>query len=82
MPVRALSGAFARVNQALTDLKDLAKTYDEKYNLSSTVSAAIADPQKQASIALAAAASCAANASAAATAQLQVCAVEVSCLSN
>jgi|UniRef100_A0A7S4GAS6 hypothetical protein len=71
VPVRALSGAFARVNEALTELRDLAKTYDEKYKLSSTVSAAIADPQHQASVALAAAASCAANASAAATAQLQ-----------
>ena len=71
VPVAALTGAFARVSAALNDLKDLAKSYDEKYQLSSTVSAAIADPQKQASVALAAAASCAAHASAAATAQLQ-----------
>ena len=71
VPVGALTGAFARVSQALNDVTDQARRYDEKYQLSSTVSAAIADPQQQASVALAAAASCAVNAANAATAQLQ-----------
>jgi|EP00670_Eutreptiella_braarudii_P003369 hypothetical protein len=64
VPIRALSSAFQRLCQALAELTDRAKQYDEKYQLSASVSAAIADPRKQAYLAAAAASS-------AVTAQLQ-----------
>lgn len=65
-----LASAFEALSQALADLKQQAHTYDTKYQLSSTVTAAIADTREQANVAVAAASSYAAQAAAAATAQL------------
>eukprot|EP00992_Anisonema_acinus_P000577 TRINITY_DN10204_c0_g1_i1.p1 TRINITY_DN10204_c0_g1~~TRINITY_DN10204_c0_g1_i1.p1 ORF type:complete len:277 (+),score=66.63 TRINITY_DN10204_c0_g1_i1:62-892(+) len=53
IPVKGFSNAIAKASSALSGVVDAAKTYDEKHNLSATVSSAIAGPREQASAAIA-----------------------------
>lgn len=71
IPIKALSTTFAKVNAAFAELRETAKSYDDKYGLSSTVTAAITAPREQAGVAIATASSYAAQAANTATAQLQ-----------
>lgn len=71
IPVRAFSNAFAQANEALTDVKERAKAFDEQHQLTSTVSEIINHPRDQAAVAIASASSYVAEAAHSAYAQLQ-----------
>eukprot|EP00667_Euglena_gracilis_P008386 EG_transcript_8482 len=71
IPVRAFSNAFAKANDALTDVKERARSFDEQHQLSAKVSDIINHPRDQATVAIASASSYVAEAAHGAYAQLQ-----------
>eukprot|EP00668_Euglena_longa_P023005 GGOE01028677.1.p1 GENE.GGOE01028677.1~~GGOE01028677.1.p1 ORF type:complete len:292 (+),score=75.91 GGOE01028677.1:39-878(+) len=71
IPVRAFSNAFAKANEALSDIKERARSFDEQHQLSSKVSDIINHPRDQAMVAIASASTYVAEAAHGAYAQLQ-----------
>jgi phage shock protein A len=71
IPTKALSSALANVHAALAQITELAKTYDQKFALSSTVVACVTVPRDKAASALADASHYTASVAAAANAHLQ-----------
>lgn len=71
IPVRAFSNAFARVNDALVDVRDKARNFDDQHQLSNKVSEIVQHPREQAQVAVASASSYVAQAAHVAYAQLQ-----------
>jgi len=71
IPVRALSNAYASLGQALEQVKNLAKSYDEKYQVQAKVLVYVTPAQEKCMEALAQISEITADASAQANAQLQ-----------
>jgi len=71
IPVRAFSVGFAKANDALTEIKDRARLFDDQHGLTTKVSDVVHNPREQATVALASASSYVTEAAHGAFSQLQ-----------